>query len=652
MDPSDTSSTPFPAAPPVPPALDRVHAHLAHAAPAGRNSFRVAGERIAILGDGRRGVRASQTRQGLLTGPIGLTAPAGPDRGPAHLEPGAAFGVAANILQAPGLVRRELFWPGATGLETVVVPERLEGFAVQWQLAGPGGLTADLEVALPPATPIDPTPGGHGHEVRGGTIRLPGAALVLHLAPASTWVLDEGPRGTVARVRVQLTHETPLTLLVAALDSTGSGPSLTALAGLNAHRRRSEYRGTAEPGIRVETGVRELDEGVGWSRALLMGACHDLQPPFAPDVLEDEHDPESAPLTDARALVLPALLSPAAAPAWAALAALAAGEHATARLLLPQVDDHPLAVLARAEWVAWTGDAGPLLEARVALSSALTEWTADDGSASTGARIGGTSAVPDDRTRAWRVLAEVARERLADAAEAVGEGAWAAALREPAGRPATATPSSGGGRLLPTLGGGPSPAAFVRSLFGADPQKAGVPPTPDEGAASAAIALLLARERYAEGFAEAAFPSLRHALGAPVVEGPPVSPLVPSLALWTLVTGLLGLRADAAYGRLRLAPQLPATWNRLTVRGLALGDATLDLHYEHAAGRHQFRMVPTGGAVPVMLILEPALPVGEITRTLVDGRPAEFDAFAWRGRTVVRLQLPLDSERSLTVDGR
>jgi hypothetical protein len=118
------------------------------------------------------------------------------------------------------------------------------------------------------------------------------------------------------------------------------------------------------------------------------------------------------------------------------------------------------------------------------------------------------------------------------------------------------------------------------------------------------------------------------------------------------VTGLLGLRADAAYGRLRLAPQLPATWNRLTVRGLALGDATLDLHYEHAAGRHQFRMVPTGGAVPVMLILEPALPVGEITRTLVDGRPAEFDAFAWRGRTVVRLQLPLDSERSLTVDGR
>jgi hypothetical protein len=651
----------------------------------------VAGERIAILGDGRRGVRASQTPHGLLTGPIGLTAPGNPGRGPAHLEPGSPFGVAANTLQAPGLMRRELSWPGATGFETVVVPERLQGFAVQWQLAGRGRLTADLEVALPPAAPSGPGGSGRSHEVRGGTMRVldtapsrstdgvptparssdrdlasarsPGvvpelarSGCLLHLAPEGTWVLDEGARGTVARARVEVTHDAPLTLLVAALDGAGGEPSLTALAGLNAHLRRSDMRGTAAPGIRVETGVRELDEGVGWARALLVGAGHDLQPPFAPDQIEGEHGTGAAPPTGAAAFVASTLLSSAAAPAWACLAALAAGEHATARALLPDVGEHPLAAIARAEWVAWTGDAGPLLDAGPALGAALTEWAAAAGTVDQGTGLESTGADAGDATRAWGVLADVARERLADAAEAAGEKSWATELRAARERPATPPRhGSGAGRLLPTLGGGPSPAAFVRYLFGATPEAPRTrPPTPAPDARSPATptALLLSRARYAEGHADVAFPALRRALGAPVVDGPPVSPLVPSLALWTLVTGLLGVHPDAAYGRLRLGPMLPSSWNRVTVRGLAFGDATLDLHYERAGGRHHLRVTPTGGAVPIMLILEPALPVAEITRTLVDGHAAEVDAFARGGRMVVRLQMPLDSERSLTVDGR
>jgi hypothetical protein len=120
-----------------------------------------------------------------------------------------------------------------------------------------------------------------------------------------------------------------------------------------------------------------------------------------------------------------------------------------------------------------------------------------------------------------------------------------------------------------------------------------------------------------------------------------------------LAHGLLGLRADAHYGRLRLSPRLPEHWNRLTVTGIPIGDATVRMEYERAAAGHRFRLAQESGAMPVMLVLEPLLTVGADARARVDGSPAALDVSAPRadtgGRAQVKVQLPLDRERELSL---
>jgi hypothetical protein len=53
-----------------------------------------------------------------------------------------------------------------------------------------------------------------------------------------------------------------------------------------------------------------------------------------------------------------------------------------------------------------------------------------------------------------------------------------------------------------------------------------------------------------------------------------------------------------------------------------------------------------------MLIFEPEVAEPELPELLVDGAPAELDRLARGGRSAVRVQLPLDRERSITLIGR
>jgi hypothetical protein len=118
-----------------------------------------------------------------------------------------------------------------------------------------------------------------------------------------------------------------------------------------------------------------------------------------------------------------------------------------------------------------------------------------------------------------------------------------------------------------------------------------------------------------------------------------------------LLYGLLGAYADAPVGRLRLAPRIPSGWGAFAVEGIALGDARVHLRYQRDGAAHAFTLAQERGRTPIMLIFEPEVPEDALDELLVDGEAAELDRTTRPGSTSVRVQLPLDRERSLTLIG-
>ncbi len=104
------------------------------------------------------------------------------------------------------------------------------------------------------------------------------------------------------------------------------------------------------------------------------------------------------------------------------------------------------------------------------------------------------------------------------------------------------------------------------------------------------------------------------------------------------VRGLLGIETGNAGRALRFAPQLPADWDRLTVRNIRLGDARYALSYERTAGRIKitFKRQVTGevasakpasdaGGGAIVVSVAPALPLDARVRGVtLRGRPATF----------------------------
>jgi hypothetical protein len=112
---------------------------------------------------------------------------------------------------------------------------------------------------------------------------------------------------------------------------------------------------------------------------------------------------------------------------------------------------------------------------------------------------------------------------------------------------------------------------------------------------------------------------------------------------------LLDPEPDAPQGRLVLRPRPPRGWPWFHVRGLAMGDSTIQLRYERHGDRHAFLVHQDRGAAPVRLVLEPGLP-GRLRSARVDGQPAELHARAAGDRTTVPVQLVLDHERTVVLD--
>lgn len=371
-------------APPRPPApVPEPRGPLVRAAPADGDPVVCGARRVLVRASGLHGILVAEADGAPLVGRVALGAPP-----------------AANLLATPRSLTREIAAAGGSVREVLLVPERLPGFVVQWTGWSPTeGWPLTVELLAGPE-------GRVRHE--GATLRVAdaeGGGVVLHLAGASdaAWQVVEAGGRPAARITVRPGPEAPVTLLVDRVEAGQRLPSLPALAALAAHRTRDDLEPDEAPGIRLGTGVPDLDQGVGWARAGLRGLFEDGRAGVGVRILDALSEGGGAAPPGSEAAVV-------------AMGALAAGEWDVARAA---VDREPMTAAdaeALALWVAWTSRPDPFT---THLDALLSRADAFPG-----------------RVRAM----------LADAAEAVGENDAAGALRTPAARPGP------GGRRLPTVG--------------------------------------------------------------------------------------------------------------------------------------------------------------------------------------------------------
>ena len=103
-----------------------------------------------------------------------------------------------------------------------------------------------------------------------------------------------------------------------------------------------------------------------------------------------------------------------------------------------------------------------------------------------------------------------------------------------------------------------------------------------------------------------------------------------SMLVTPLLRGVFGWDPDAPNGRARLAPQLPADWREAAVRGLRVGETTVDVEMRGGptpAGGER-RVLITSEGPPVVIELVPNVPAGagDLRVTTTGGRPEEGEA--------------------------
>jgi glycogen debranching enzyme len=97
-----------------------------------------------------------------------------------------------------------------------------------------------------------------------------------------------------------------------------------------------------------------------------------------------------------------------------------------------------------------------------------------------------------------------------------------------------------------------------------------------------------------------------------------------AMVVTPLVRGLLGMEPLENGARLRIAPQLPADWDRVTARGVMARGARFDVEVVRRVGSLTIRVVRDGqAAARPALVLAPALPLdAQLGAVTVDGRAA------------------------------
>lgn len=512
---------------------------------------------------------------------------------------GSALGAVANIVQSPGLIRRERI--GSTGAvtETVLVAPTLPLVWTQWR-PGPAASLPPVRVHL------------HGAWAPEGTTDR---AVLLRAAEGSAhpghdmlaiWVT--GPAritvdgGRAPRLTVQPAPDAadPITLVIAHGDERTLRGARTAAPHTSAHARRAASG--PDEGLALRTGVIEIDEGVAWARARLP------------------------------AIARPGRLLPA-------LAALACGDAQAARDAygaLPQGSAGSVILAARI--AAATGDASAAMVCADLLDAASAPLDPELGATAAAMLADGLRyAAPEARIESLRRMSAELRER--------------------------ASASVRSGRSLPMAGASAAPrrpaaGPWIAALVDGKP---GAGSSPPEAAAASVNALRTAAAAFATN-PDAAWATWRGILAEGLEDGPagPASWDDPEAAnesatesvtaelILALAHGLLGIGQDAPVGRLRLAPRLPGHIDRFTVEGIGIGDARLKLSYRREGPAHHYEVLPTAAGVPPLVVFEPSV-AGAVDSVRVDGEAAELEVRRSGGRSVVPVQLPVDGIRTLEV---
>ena len=128
------------------------------------------------------------------------------------------------------------------------------------------------------------------------------------------------------------------------------------------------------------------------------------------------------------------------------------------------------------------------------------------------------------------------------------------------------------------------------------------------GSADAANVLAGRLIEAAQWFPDLRLPELFCGFGRDDVGAPVAYPVACSPQAWaaaapiSLITTMLGLRADASAGQLELVhPNLPAWLTRLTVKGLVIGDASVDLLVHSWRGRTSAELIDRRGPIHVLI---------------------------------------------------
>jgi hypothetical protein len=115
-----------------------------------------------------------------------------------------------------------------------------------------------------------------------------------------------------------------------------------------------------------------------------------------------------------------------------------------------------------------------------------------------------------------------------------------------------------------------------------------------------------------------------------------------AMVVTPVVRGLLGIEVSGGGRKLRFAPQLPADWDRVEARKVAVGKAKYDLTLQRLPGRLKINITRSGASEPLDLTLAPSFPLDARVRAVeVPGRNIQFQTSRTgdRQRALVNFEL-------------
>ncbi|MGH7461588.1 MAG: hypothetical protein ACREMA_11255, partial [Longimicrobiales bacterium] len=124
----------------------------------------------------------------------------------------------------------------------------------------------------------------------------------------------------------------------------------------------------------------------------------------------------------------------------------------------------------------------------------------------------------------------------------------------------------------------------------------------------------------------------------------------PGFAIAPVIYGFCGAVPDAARNRIELKTEIPLGWEFLELNNLRVGDNRFSFEYRRQGLSHSFRLRPLAGAVPLRVILEPALFATGIRQVSVDGQDAQLDIRRVGNRWICPLQIVVDHDREIVIE--